>query len=99
MIESIGSIIKRFISKLKIEPQMKEGKILSDFARIIDPDLAEEVFPERVEGGILFLQVKSSAGMNELKLRQKSLIRKINDCLGEKYISEIRMNLSNPPKK
>jgi len=36
--------------------------------------------------------------MNELKLRQKSLIKKINDCLGEKYISEIRMNLSNPQK-
>lgn len=98
MIESLGSIIKQFISRLNIEPQMKEGRILSDFARIIDPDLAEEVFPDRVEGEILFLQVKSSAGMNELKLRQKSLIRKINDYLGEKCITEIRMNLSNPQK-
>ncbi|MDD5222735.1 MAG: DUF721 domain-containing protein [bacterium] len=99
MIESIGSIIRQFISRLQIEPQMKEGRILSDFARIIDPDLAEEVLPDRVEGEILFLQVKSSAGMNELKLRQKSLIRKINDHLGEKCITEIRMNLSNPQKK
>ena len=98
MIESIGSIIRNFFQKIHIEPQIKEGKILSDFARIIDPDLAEEVIPERVEGGILFLRVKSPAGMNELKLRQKSLIKKINDCLGEKYISEIRMNLSNPQK-
>jgi len=99
MIESIGSIIKRFIQGIQIEPQMKEGKILSDFARIIDPDLAEEVVPDRVEGGVLFLRVKSPAGMSELKLRQKSLIKKINDSLGEKFVSEIRMNLFNPSEK
>jgi hypothetical protein len=74
MIESLGSIIKDFFRKLQIEPQLKEGRVLAGFPQILDPDLVGEVFPERVEKGVLYLQAKSSAGMNELKLRQKSLI-------------------------
>lgn len=97
--ESIGSIIKNLFQKIQIEPQLKEGRVLSGFAQVLDPDLAGEVSPERVEGGVLYLLAASPAGMSEIKLRQKSLLRKINDLLGEKLISEIRVNLCNPAKK
>ncbi|MCX5868149.1 MAG: DUF721 domain-containing protein [Proteobacteria bacterium] len=99
MIESLGSIIKDFFRKLQIEPQLKEGRVLAGFPQILDPDLVGEVFPERVEKGVLYLQARSSAGMNELKLRQKSLIKRANDLLGEKFVSEIRISLSNPGEK
>jgi len=98
MFESIRSILNRSIQKLRIEPRLKEGKLFASWEQIIDPDLAGNVVPERLEGGILFLRVTSPVHLSEVKLRQKSLVKKINETLGEQLVSDFRVFLSGSTK-
>lgn len=99
MFESIRSILNRSIQKLRIEPRLKEGKLFASWEQIIDPDLAGNVVPERLEGGILFLRVTSPVHLSEVKLRQKSLVKKINETMGEPIVSDFRVFLSGSGKK
>lgn len=97
MFESIRAILERSISKLRLEPHLSEGKLIASWEQMIDPDLAGSVFPERLERGVLHLRVISPAHMNEVKLRQKSLIQKINKAMGENLVSDLRLRIDAPP--
>ena len=78
------------------EPQLKSlrniinaSSVVADF-NIIFPEFNKMVFPVKVEKKRLFLNIENSVWRNELKIREKEIIKKINNHFKTEIIKWIK---------
>jgi hypothetical protein len=86
---SIGEAIKEALRNYGIEKKILQGQIGAEWSMIIGEYLSEKVKIDRFEKDILFLQIDSSAIKNEISIRKKEIINKINNKYGQQVITEI----------
>jgi predicted nucleic acid-binding Zn ribbon protein len=89
-VASLGEALQKLLRNLEIEPQVKQHLAAANWPKIIGEAVAKVSAVERVEKGVLFVKVESSAWRNELTFMRREVIKKINDFLGEELIRDIR---------
>ena len=73
-----------------IEKVVKKEQLFENWENIVGKDLSKKCRPLKTENNILFLKTKNSVWRNELKLRQKDLLKLIQKNIGNKIITHIR---------
>lgn len=88
-IQNVGDLLGQLMNSLGIADRVYEQRVLQEFDRIMGPEFCRRVHAVKIDRGVLFLQVASSAWRQELYY-QKQLIRdRLNGALGERLVKEI----------
>ena len=87
--KSFGDIIKKNPELNNIRKVIDQSDVILDFNKIF-PELKKVASAVKVNKNTLFLKVNNAAWRNELKLKEESIIKKINEFYSEERINFIR---------
>lgn len=87
--ESLASILKRSFEEMGIGTPVFRNQVFFYWDRVVGPRIAAEARPERLEGGRLFVKVKSAVWRNELIFLRQDIVKRLNDRIGQTVIDEM----------
>ena len=79
--------------KSPLSVQFIRWKLWRRWAEIMGPSIAENCEPVGYRQGVLFVWVKSSSWMQQMVFMREPMMKKINDSLKMRYVTEIRLTL------
>jgi len=88
--EPIGQWLWVVLSRLGIERAFRARHALRAWDRLVGDALAKVAQPLRLEGGTLWVAVKSSAWAQELQFQKATLLQRLNQEAGSDCFQEIR---------
>lgn len=87
----LKEILNDYIEKtLGIPRVMEEYKIANAWQKVNPAKIAENALPEKLVGGVLFLNVKNSAWAQQISLMKTDIALRLNEELGGRVVSDIR---------
>jgi hypothetical protein len=86
---SIGDIIEKEEDLKPFRSKVKEFDIVLQFS-VVFPELKQIAEAVKVVKNVLYLKVENSVWRSELRLRQKSIVDKINRSFNEESIKSIK---------
>lgn len=87
----IGAAMRQAIEQQGLERGIGEQRLLQQWEELVGPAIAAHSTPQRLRGGVLWLQVGEAAWRQELSLMRRELIAKINAWAGEEIVTELRL--------
>ncbi len=87
--ERIDGIVDKSIDVLGLRKKIKEVSSMSVWPQVVGDTIASKTKPKKVKGSRLWVEVSSSAWMNELLYLKPTLISRINESLGGNVIKDI----------
>lgn len=87
--KSIAEVFEKEKEFKKIRDILKENEIMETFSTLF-PDLKKIAKPIKIEKNNLFLRVENSVWRNELHLKQKLILEKINEHYQKNIIKSIK---------
>ncbi|MEN3002176.1 MAG: DUF721 domain-containing protein [Armatimonadota bacterium] len=98
--ESVGGWLWEVLRQLGIEREFRARRALSAWETLTGEAIARVAQPLRLEGGTLWVAVKSSAWAQELQFQKATLLERLNHEAGSDCFREIRFvvraQLPNP---
>jgi len=91
--ERVGPILKGLLNSLGIERQLREVQALTYWGEVVGKRIASRTKPKRVKASKLFVEVGSSAWMNELTFLKPMILTKLNQKIGGQIIQDIHFTL------
>ena len=88
--KQIGNVLEKLFRDLGLNRRLKQYDVLTQWGEIVGETLARVSEAKRIDNGILFVRVKSSAWRNELALRKREIIKKICSRTPRGTIKDIR---------
>jgi len=85
---SIAQIINEVIGEYKIGDKLKESRIVAAWSEVLGP-LAKPTDQLYVKNKTLFVTLSSSVIRNELSMMRSTLVRSLNEKVGEEVITDI----------
>ena len=79
------------MKSMGLETRLQERRVVEGWAELTGPDIARFSRALRVQRGILYLKVESSAWSQELHFLKPQIIERVNERFGEGLISDIRI--------
>ena len=89
-IEPIGPALDKLISSLGIGIKLQEYNAVVYWEKVVGLPIAKVTKATKIKKGVLFVQVKTGTWRNELTLRKKEIIDKINNLIGIDVVKDIR---------
>jgi predicted nucleic acid-binding Zn ribbon protein len=78
------------VRDLGIDQTLQQYNVLTSWASIVGEKIARVTMPQRIENGILFVQVSSAPWRAELTMRRMEILEKVNAAAGRQVVREIR---------
>ena len=69
---------------------LREHRVFGEWASAVGPVIAKNARPMRIDRGILVAVVSSPIWTQELSQMKETIIRRLNDRLGEQIVLDIR---------
>jgi predicted nucleic acid-binding Zn ribbon protein len=92
--ESISDVLQGWIDKSGIAIRISQASVVPDWEKLVGPQIASVTAPTSVTSdGTLWVQVTTSAWMNELSLMEPQLLKALNARPGRANIRKIRWQL------
>ncbi len=92
--ERIADMLGRYLRSSGIGDRVKQTEVLSNWAELVGPEIAQATRPLSVsEDGTLFAVARTSAWMNELTMLEGELLSAINRITAARPIRRIRWSL------
>ncbi len=91
----VGDLLGALFTKLGMEEEVSRQEVLDRWAGVVGDRIAEVTAASAVSRGVLFVQVESSAWMNELNLMRHDILRRLNDGRTEGRVDRIVFSLSD----
>jgi hypothetical protein len=88
--ETLKDILSILMDVLPGGGQIKRNFVLMLWEKVVGPDIAKNTMANFVRGGVLFVTARNSMWANQLSFLRSSLIKKLNNELGEDLIRDIR---------
>jgi predicted nucleic acid-binding Zn ribbon protein len=88
--KSLGQAVQDLVSSLGLDRRLQEYKAVTNWAEIVGDHIAKVSSPVRISKGVLVVSVRLSTWRNELTLRKKEIIGKLNAVIGEGTVKDIR---------
>ncbi len=94
--EPVGRWLWSVLQQLGIEREFRVRRALLSWSQIAGETVAQAARPLRMEGGTLWVAVKSSAWAQELQFQKETLLERLNAECGIDAFREIRFVVRNP---
>jgi len=78
------------VKSLGIQKKLQEYDAVVFWEKVVGERIAQMTKATRILQGILFVQVKTSTWRNELTLRKKEIIDKLNSEIGVETVKDIK---------
>jgi len=88
--QSLGDALDELIDKLGIRKKLREQEVFFLWAEAVGERIAKVTIPVRIHQGTLFVSVKTGPWRNELTMRKKEIIDRINGSLSEEIVRDIK---------
>jgi predicted nucleic acid-binding Zn ribbon protein len=89
-IKTIGPAIDKLVRGLGIQKKLQEYDAVVYWENVVGERIAQMTTPTRILQGVLFVHVKTSTWRNELTLRKKEIIDKLNIVIGIDTVKDIK---------
>lgn len=73
---------------------MERTTVLEEWGERVGEKIARVTRPVRVDGAVLFVEVRSSAWMMELEMMKQTILERLNEGRREGRIEKIRFRLA-----
>ena len=88
--KSINTIINGFLKNSGLSSGVNQQKAIDIWNDVVGKSIAENTEVLSVEHGVLFIRVSSSSWSQELQLKKKEILLKVNNKIGNKAITDLR---------
>lgn len=89
-VKPIGSAIEELVEGLGIKNKLQEYNAVVYWENVVGERIAQMTTAARIIKGVLFVNVKTSTWRNELTLRKKEIIDKLNKAIGIETVKDIK---------
>jgi predicted nucleic acid-binding Zn ribbon protein len=89
-VKAIDSALDELVSGLGIKKKLQEYDAIVYWERVVGERIAQMTTATRILQGVLFVHVKTSTWRNELTLRKKEIINKLNIEIGINVVKDIK---------
>jgi predicted nucleic acid-binding Zn ribbon protein len=86
----VRETLQKYLDKAGISEKIEAASVVPEWPRLVGEGIAGVTTPLRVSNGVLFVSVRSSAWMSELKLMEREIIKRLNADKTRGRISGIR---------
>ena len=88
--EPIGAAINGLVKNLGIQQKLQEYEAVVYWDEEVGERIAQMTKATRIIQGVLFVQVKTSTWRNELTLRKKEIMERLNTRIGTVVVKDIK---------
>ena len=86
----INTVLDNFLNKTRLSDGINQQKAVEVWPETVGGKIAENTEAISVEHGVLFIRASSSAWSQELQLKKKEILLKINKKVGKETIKDLR---------
>lgn len=87
--KKVGDVIRNLMKNPKLAKKLDELDALEVWEEIIGAPLVKYVSNQKIHKGILYVKLKSAVIRNELSYKKSDIISKINQKIGQGFITDI----------
>ena len=91
-IKTLGLALDELVNGLGIAKKLKEYDAIIYWDSVVGKQIAKMATATRITQGVLFVHVKTSTWRNELTLRKKEIIDKLNIVVGNNTVKDIKFH-------
>lgn len=91
-IKPIGSALDELVKGLGIQKKLQEYDAVVYWESVVGERIAQMTTATRILQGVLYVHVKTSTWRNELTLRKKEIIDKLNVVIGIDIVKDIKFH-------
>jgi predicted nucleic acid-binding Zn ribbon protein len=91
-IKPIGSALDELVKGLGIQKKLQEYDAVVYWESVVGERIAQMTTATRILQGVLYVHVKTSTWRNELTLRKKEIIDKLNIVIGIDIVKDIKFH-------
>ncbi len=91
----VGEALKEYLTRSQVGERMQEATIVPEWAERVGQRIAAVTTPLRVSRGTLFVAVRSSAWLMELRLMEGEILRRLNEGRESGRIAKIRFVMAD----
>ena len=89
-IKPISSALDELVNGLGIQKKLQEYDAVVYWEQVVGERIAQMTTATRILQGVLYVHVKTSTWRNELTLRKKEMIDKLNMTIGIDIVKDIK---------
>lgn len=86
----VRETLQKYLEKAGMSEKIEAASVVPEWTQLVGDGIAAVTTPLRVSNGVLFVAVRSSAWLSELKLMEREILRKVNAERGRGRIAAIR---------
>ena len=86
----VGDALQRFLDRSGLGERIEEAAVVPDWKSRVGAGIGEVTTPVGVNNGTLFVAVRSSSWLMELKMMETEILRRLNDGRDRGRIRKIR---------
>ena len=85
----ISDVLESVVRDLNLEKGIAEHRAIVLWEKVVGSEAAAHAIPREVARGRMVATVDSSVWLQELRMREREIIAKINELIGEEVLREI----------
>ena len=89
--EQLKSALNTALKQEHLDRAIRQNKALFIWENIVGKAVAKNCTPEEVKHGILIVRALTPAWRNEIAIKKKEILEKLNSKLGKKTIKDMRV--------
>jgi predicted nucleic acid-binding Zn ribbon protein len=88
--KQVREALKSYLEKAGISEKIEAASVVPEWPELVGEGIAAVTTPLRVSNSVLFVAVRSSAWLSELKLMERDILKRLNAGKAKSRISSIR---------
>ena len=88
--KTLGDALDELVETLGIRKKLREQDVFSLWKQAVGGRIGDVATPTRMLRGTLFVSVESAAWRNELNMRKREIIDRLNEILTEEIVRDIK---------
>ena len=89
--EKLKSALNTALKRENLDKAMRQNNALFLWEDIVGKSVAKNCTPEEVRHGILIVRALTPVWRNEIAIKKKEIVEKLNSKLGKKTIKDMRV--------
>jgi len=88
-VENINVLVSQLLKDLHIDHKLKEVRLINSWNEVLGNNVARATSKLFIKNRVLFVYLKSPVVRNELMMLKSTIIKSLNERVGEKIIDDI----------
>ena len=89
--EQLKSALNTALKRENLDKAMRQNKALFIWEDVVGKPVAKNCTPEEVKQGVLIVRAKTPVWRNEIAIKKKEIVEKLNSKVGKKIIMDMRV--------